>query len=163
MSQKQRFYTLASAIGLNRTDAERRAVNRLTDVFDFNDITEEQFVELNTKLTENLNTKGIPIPAEEVEKPKQRMAEEMSVDEIRNMFKPCDHEWSEMEQVSSFTYCRECTICGAVAVIERPSFAGDTTCKHPFGKLIAKSEFKFVSHCPDCQFWLIEPIKSRAR
>lgn len=163
MSQKQRFYTLASALGLDRTDAERRAVNRFIGVFDFQDITEDQFVELNNKLIENLNTKGIAIPESEVEKPKQRVAEDMSVDEIRNMFKPCEHEWREMEQVSNLTFCRECSICGAVALIDRPSFAGDIVCKHPLGKLVAKSEFKLVSYCPDCQFWLVEPIKSRAR
>jgi len=162
MSQKQRFYILASAIGLDRADAERRAVNRLVDCFNFSEILEDQFSELSDKIIEGLIAKGIAIPVTE-EPVKQRVVEDMSVEEIRNLFKPCEHQWTTMTALDTLSFCRECSVCGGVCVINKPSWDSDPICRHPLARLVAKSDFKFVSFCPECEFWLVEPIKSRTR
>jgi hypothetical protein len=159
MSQKERFYLYSQALGLTKEDAERRALNRIIGVFDFAEVTDEQLAELNTKLLENLNYKNIPIPDTD-EKPKQITVEDMTVDEIRNVLKPCEHEWTEYTKESEiFALARECNICGAVAVAL--GLKVGVPCKHESAILVAQSPTKFVSCCPDCQFWLIEPMRNR--
>lgn len=164
MSQKERFYLYSQALGLTREDAERRALNRIIGLFDFAEITDEQLIELNNKLVENLNNKNIPVPidSDSPTKPKPITVEDMSVDEIRNMFKPCEHEWTEYtKETSNFdlALAKECNICGAVAVAL--GLKAGVPCKHEGAILVAQSSTKFVSCCPDCMFWLVEPMKNR--
>jgi predicted nucleic acid-binding Zn finger protein len=167
MSKADRFYLYSKALGLSKEDAERRALNRIIGVFEFSEITDEQFDELNNRLAKILTEKGIPIPVEQSQLPatiaeKPVLVVDMSIDEIRNMLKPCDHEWNEYiaegKELETFV-CKECTICGAVALAV--NLKPGIPCKHESAILIAKSPTKFVSLCADCQFWLIEPMRSR--
>lgn len=155
MFEKERFYIYANAVGLNRTQAEHRAVARVGDNTNFEDLTEKHFIDLNEKLIEILKQKNTPIP-------ETTFVEELSVDEVRNILKPCQHIWVEYEKVGNNKgFCLECSSCGAIAFSQEPEKT--LGCNHPQARLALKSPTKFVSYCEQCLFWLIEPMRNRTK